>query len=322
MSEAENVREGPAPPLAPLEYLDKHELRAAVSLAGVASVLGILVDDQGFAACPFHADEHPSFHVFEDPSGVERWACYPCGLRGDVYDLVQRVEGLSFPDAMTRVQRLRGVVPPAPKREPRRAFDRDACAKLVAAGRARAGQPEAGGWLGVFAGLVEASDPLDYRLALDAHLRDHWRWGVGADGELVFPHHDATGVLNGAKFRALDGVKWSFPGSHFFALYGSWRQREHRTVVLCEGETDCAWAAMSRPRADVLGLPNGAGRWEDAWTALEADVYWLAFDADEEGFKATVRWQQALEGRDVRVINLQPGEDLKASRLNVAQIVG
>jgi hypothetical protein len=284
-------------------------------------VLGVAVDEQGAALCPFHDDTHPSFHVFEDTSGVERWACYPCSLRGDVYDLVRIIEGCSFPMALERIEQLRvDGIPPPPAHERAHPLDRDACATLVDLSRARARTPNCAGWMCVFAGLATTEATDAYRLAADAHLREHWRWGVGSGGELVFPHYDTFGSLTGCKFRAVDGTKWSFPGSQFHALYGSWRQRVSRTVVLCEGETDAAWASLQHPAADVLALPSGAGRMLEAWTTLEADTYWLAFDADEMGRAADARWRAALAG-DVRTIPLPDGHDLKSWRADVAAVV-
>src|ERR1019366_4430449 len=139
--------------------------------------------------------------------------------------------------------------------------------------RARASTADCIGWMCVFAGLLTADTETDFRLSADVHLREHWRWGVGPGGELVLPHYDSYGSLTGAKFRAPDGAKWSYPGSQYHALYGSWRRRVSRMVVLCEGETDAAWASLSGPSADVLALPSGAGRFLEVWGELEADVY-------------------------------------------------
>jgi hypothetical protein len=39
--------------------------------------------------CPFHADSDPSFDIFGE--SLERWGCFPCGLGGDVLDLIGRL---------------------------------------------------------------------------------------------------------------------------------------------------------------------------------------------------------------------------------------
>jgi len=46
--------------------------------------------------CPFHAEKTPSFYVFDD----NRFKCFGCSVYGDVIDFVQKLYGLSFPDAL------------------------------------------------------------------------------------------------------------------------------------------------------------------------------------------------------------------------------
>ena len=53
---------------------------------------------QGF--CPFHDEAEASFTVYGD---TERFWCFGCGEGGDVLDFVQRVEGLSLPEAIQRL---------------------------------------------------------------------------------------------------------------------------------------------------------------------------------------------------------------------------
>jgi DNA primase len=53
--------------------------------------------------CPLHDEKTPSFNV--DPArGM--WHCFGCGVGGDVYDFLQRVEALAFPEAVERLARL------------------------------------------------------------------------------------------------------------------------------------------------------------------------------------------------------------------------
>ena len=51
--------------------------------------------------CPFHEDGgRPNLHVYR--SG--RWVCYRCGEFGDVIGFVQRIDNLSFRDAVARLK--------------------------------------------------------------------------------------------------------------------------------------------------------------------------------------------------------------------------
>ena len=74
---------------------------------------------QGF--CPFHDEAEGSFTVYADS---ERWYCFGCGLGGDVLDFIQRVEDLSLPEAIARLDGSPGLAPgsahrPAGTRRPR-----------------------------------------------------------------------------------------------------------------------------------------------------------------------------------------------------------
>jgi DNA primase len=235
------------------QYIDKEALRGAAPLALVAAEVGVRLDENGEGLCPFHNDTRPSFRLWTDDRGIERWGCFPCGLSGDVYDLVQRMEAITFPEALNRVDAIVKALPPntyRPAPAVRPEFDAAACEIFVA--DALHGAELSEGWLCVVTELVpEHADP-DYRVAADKFIREQFRWGVDQSGNVVMPHYDAAGRLTGAKVRALDGRKWSFPGSTFGALYGAWRPRRSRYVMLTEGEGDCVYAAMQAPPVDVL----------------------------------------------------------------------
>jgi len=65
----------------------------------------IEVDRHGKFLCPFHDDRTPSGKVYG-----ERWRCYGCGAHGDSIDLVMRMHGLTFQDAL-EVLHLKGDKP-------------------------------------------------------------------------------------------------------------------------------------------------------------------------------------------------------------------
>jgi hypothetical protein len=47
--------------------------------------------------CPFHSERNPSFTVNED-KGL--FYCFGCGASGDVFDFIQKLDGLSFREAL------------------------------------------------------------------------------------------------------------------------------------------------------------------------------------------------------------------------------
>ncbi len=55
--------------------------------------------------CPFHTERTPSFHV---TPGDNFFHCFGCGASGDIYDFLQRIEGLDFPEAVESLARRVG----------------------------------------------------------------------------------------------------------------------------------------------------------------------------------------------------------------------
>ncbi|MCX6501205.1 MAG: DNA primase [Microbacterium sp.] len=65
--------------------------RVALKSAGVGSLKGL---------CPFHDERSPSFHVRPQ---VGFYHCFGCGESGDVYTFLQRMDHLSFTEAVERL---------------------------------------------------------------------------------------------------------------------------------------------------------------------------------------------------------------------------
>ncbi|WP_216465391.1 DNA primase [Arcanobacterium phocae] len=65
--------------------------------AGVGSMKGL---------CPFHDEKTPSFHVRPH---VNRWHCFGCGEGGDAISFIERIEHVSFVEAVELLARKAGV---------------------------------------------------------------------------------------------------------------------------------------------------------------------------------------------------------------------
>ncbi|MFL6437060.1 MAG: DNA primase [Terriglobales bacterium] len=59
--------------------------------------------------CPFHKEKSPSFSVH---ATRQFFHCFGCGTSGDVFSFVQKIENISFPEAIRRVAEKMGVPVP------------------------------------------------------------------------------------------------------------------------------------------------------------------------------------------------------------------
>ena len=90
--------------------VDIPALKARYSLGAVVEESGVRLRGRGRVrqgVCPFHDEAEGSFTVYGE---TERYYCFGCGAGGDVLDFVQRVEGLSLPEA---IRQLDGAPHPA-----------------------------------------------------------------------------------------------------------------------------------------------------------------------------------------------------------------
>ena len=83
--------------------VDLAALKRRHLLADVVEAAGVPLRGRGRVrqgVCPFHEEREGSFTVYGD---TERWYCFGCGEGGDVLDFLQRLEGLSLPEAIRRL---------------------------------------------------------------------------------------------------------------------------------------------------------------------------------------------------------------------------
>ena len=83
--------------------VDIAELKARNPLGDAVEAAGIALRGKGRVrqgVCPFHKEGEGSFTVYADS---EKFYCFGCGAGGDVLDFVQRMEGLTLPEAIRRL---------------------------------------------------------------------------------------------------------------------------------------------------------------------------------------------------------------------------
>jgi DNA primase len=57
--------------------------------------------------CPFHTEKTPSFIVSPD---IQRYKCFGCGESGDIFNFVQNIEHIDFPETLEKLAKEAGVV--------------------------------------------------------------------------------------------------------------------------------------------------------------------------------------------------------------------
>lgn len=85
------------------EPIDIEAIRRTHPLLTVFDQYGIVTYGTGArrtARCPFHEDHEPSLTAYLDS---ERFHCFGCGASGDVIELVERLEGVDFLEAVRRL---------------------------------------------------------------------------------------------------------------------------------------------------------------------------------------------------------------------------
>ena len=260
---------------------ERHPLGDTVEASGVR-LRGRGRVRQGF--CPFHDEAEGSFTVYADS---ERWYCFGCGLGGDVLDFVQRVDNLSLPEAIARLDGSPGLMPraavrPALTRRPASVAlpPRDP-ALLTAAARFYAGclrrsseareylasrgvGPVAAARLGLGyspgCGLLQALESLGFseKRIGDSGLFTE-RGSERFAGMIVVP--DASGgIVRWLAGRAVDTTQRPLPGPSGAQAGARTRQARPRAAMGCRGRGAVRLAPPYRMGPPRLRCPGHAGR--------------------------------------------------------------
>ena len=100
--------------------VDFAELRARHPLGDVVEAAGVVLRGKGLVrqgVCPFHQEQEGSFTVY---ANTEKFWCFGCGAGGDVLDFVGRMEGLTLPQVIRRLEdgATQGTAAPAKRATP------------------------------------------------------------------------------------------------------------------------------------------------------------------------------------------------------------
>ena len=84
------------------------EIHARVDIAGfIGSYVQLQKRGRDLVGlCPFHSERTPSFHVHPEQGYFK---CFGCGVAGDVIAFLERLENLTFPDAVRVLAKRAGI---------------------------------------------------------------------------------------------------------------------------------------------------------------------------------------------------------------------
>src|SRR5215510_2056909 len=93
------------------------EIRARISIVETLSAYVALrkTGRNYVGLCPFHSEHTPSFSVNEEGGFFH---CFGCGVGGNVFTFLTRIEGISFPEAARRLAQRAGVALPQTAKDP------------------------------------------------------------------------------------------------------------------------------------------------------------------------------------------------------------
>lgn len=77
------------------------EIKSRLTMYDLLDKYGFQPNRRGFIQCPFHSEKTASLGIYQNG---RRWKCFGCGAGGDVISFAQRLFGLSFAQAVTRLE--------------------------------------------------------------------------------------------------------------------------------------------------------------------------------------------------------------------------
>ena len=81
-----------------MDYAEK--IKSMVTMPEMMEHYGFSLNRSGFCKCPFHSERSASFKAYPGQRG---YYCFGCGTHGSVIDFVMLYFGLSFKDALAKI---------------------------------------------------------------------------------------------------------------------------------------------------------------------------------------------------------------------------
>lgn len=130
------------------------------------------------------------------------------------------------------------------------------------------------------------------------------------NGSIEIPVHDFKGTVVFSKHRRSplkdDGPKYWYDKGAKAMLYGFWKAKECKEILICEGELDClvAWSH----NIPAVSSTGGAGTWLPEWTELMKDKnIVICYDNDQAGGEGMARVLMQIPNAKVLFLPDSPG---------------
>jgi hypothetical protein len=319
-------------PTAAPERIDWKNEREKIDLAAVCTAMfGPAPGRRGergrrlWWPCPLHEDRNPSFAV--DP-GKAFWRCFGCGQSGDAANLLMRLEGLTFPEAIRRLSGddsrpartaskapVRPATPPPPPRPPDPSgLPREAAEAIVAAAAARLWTDEGAAGLEYLRGRGLTDETIHAAgLGFVASVSIPTAAGDRAfrASGVSIPWLGRGGRLALCKIRQAEGSRPKYaeafrdPAASVGVYPGLGVIQAGRPLAVVEGEFDALLVGQELAEwgVSVVTLGSASARPDTALLGrmLAARPWILATDADDAGDRCASTWPSS-------VIRLRPPE--------------
>jgi DNA primase len=293
------------------------------------------------ATCPFHQDSNPSLDVYSY-RGVHLHKCLACGAVGNIFQFLQRLDGITFPEAVEVVKQYLGLthgsrthkVPtnPTPIALPEKpkAYKTFSLAEYGGFELALARNNTAHEWLRNKRGIsLETAQRLHfgYRQSITskvAELQD-----VLDKGWISFPSIEGE-IVTCIKYRSLHRKAFSRQFGMATALFNAQVIDPLDDLFVTEGEFDCAVLCQCGLKAVSIGSTTTPITTKMLAQLKQAKRCVLAGDSDDLGIKKMQELGQQIAGscllqwpncKDANELWLQD-QDVEGFRERVIGLVG
>lgn len=272
--------------------------------------------------CPFHHEKTPSFIVSPD---IQRYKCFGCGESGDIFNFVQKVENLDFPETLQKLAKEAGVELKQQKSNPKYALledinylatkyyynqlktDRNASEYIKKRGFSEASIKQFGiGYAPRKPQLLEYIGKTKFKkqelvesglfVIKEGKLKEKFY------DRIMFPIRSTKGKVVGFSGRIMPGNDYgpkymNSPETSIFHkklnLFGQYESRteirKNDLAILCEGQTDVISAHQHGVKNIVAPLGTGLTKEQlESLSKLTKNILFF-FDTDQAGQNAVIR---------------------------------